>query len=212
MLSAYELEPRELVLYTDALITRGSVRTRQHRITDILNETAEPFLVLENVVVEEFGAHGQPVRSEYAQVNLEAVLFAVSNEPAPAMPELRTPKTPEQAIISVPPFNVIGTIHLMPMDGNLRDALSELMGRFLPVTDAVFWSERMGEARQQAALVAINHNRAHILAPHHEVDPWAGLGGPAASAPAGATSADVPGAEAPSAGAGAEGDAPDPWR
>ncbi len=27
-----------------------------------------------------------------------------------------------------------------------------------------------------AALVAVNHARAQILAPHHEVDPWAGLG------------------------------------
>ena len=26
-----------------------------------------------------------------------------------------------------------------------------------------------------AALVAVNHARCQILAPHHEVDPWAGL-------------------------------------
>ncbi len=68
MLSAYELEPRPLVLYTDALITRGSVRTRQHRITDILNESADPFLVLEDVTVEEFGrsrsAHSLRVRPD----------------------------------------------------------------------------------------------------------------------------------------------------
>jgi hypothetical protein len=211
MLAAYELEPRELMLYTDALITRGSVRTRQHRITDILNETPDSFLVLEDVTVEEFGGHGQPVRSEYAQVNLDAVLFAVSNEPVPPMPELRTPKTPEQAIISVPPFSVIGMIHLMPMDGNLRDALGELTGRFLPVTDAVFWSDRMGEARQQAALVAINHKRAHILAPHREVDPWAGLGGSATTTTADATSLGAPGGVSDAGGEGNSA-AQDPWR
>jgi hypothetical protein len=175
----YELATRQLVLYTDALITRGTVRTRQHRITDILNGSDDPFLILEDVTAEEFGSRGQPVRSEFAQVNLDAVLFAVANEPVPSMPELRTPKTPEQAIISVPPFSVIGTIHLMPLDGDLRSALHELTGRFLPVTNAVYWSDRMGEAREQALLVAINHHRAHILAPHREVDPWAGLGAPA---------------------------------
>ncbi len=166
---------KELVLYTDALITRGSVRTRQHRVTDILNLSEEPFLILEDVTVDEYGARTQPIRAAYAQVNLDAVLFAVAHEAVPPMPELRTPKTQEQAIISVPPFNVVGTIHLMPMGGSIRDALRELTGRFLPVTDATFWSDRVGEARQQALLVAINHHRAHILAPHREVDPWAGI-------------------------------------
>ncbi len=137
------------------------------------------------------------------------------------MPELRTPKTPEQAIISVPPFSVIGMIHLMPMDGNLREALTELTGRFLPVTEAVFWSDRMGEARQQAALVAINHQRAHILAPHREVDPWAGLGGASAAvspgtgarpaAGTGGTGGDEPGQAAVSPRSEAGG-AQDPWR
>lgn len=175
MFEAYEGGQKELVLYTDALITRGSVRTRQHRVTDILNQSEEPFLILEDVMVEEFGGRGQPIRSDYAQINLDAVLFAVANESVPPMPELRTPKTPEQAIISVPPFSVVGTIHLMPMGGSLRDALQELTGRFLPVTDATYWSDHVGEAREQALLVAINHHRAHILAPHRIVDPWAGL-------------------------------------
>lgn len=165
----------EITLYTDALITHGSVRTRQHRVTDILNLAEDPFLILENVVVDEYGERGSPVRADYAQINLDTVLFAVANTPVPTLPELRTPKTPEQAILSVPPFRIIGTIHLMPSDGNIRHALHELSSRFLPVTDAVFWSDRLGEARQQALILAVNHRRAQILAPHREVDPWAGL-------------------------------------
>jgi hypothetical protein len=170
-----ELGRAELTLYTDALITHGSIRTRQHRITDILNLAEEPFLILEEVTVDEYGGRAQPVRAEYAQINLDAVLFAVVNTPIEPMPELRTPKTPERAIISVPPFQVTGTIHLLPTEGNLREALHELTGRFLPVTEATFWSDRVGEARQTALLLAVNHHRAQILAPHREVDPWAGL-------------------------------------
>jgi hypothetical protein len=172
---------KELVLYTDALITRGSIRTRQHRVSDILNLSEEPFVILEDVTVDEYGSRSQPIKAAYAQVNLDAVLFAVANDQVPSMPELRTPKMPEEAIISVPPFSIVGTIHLMPMEGSLRDSLQELTGRFVPVTDATYWSERLGEARQQAALVAINHRRAHIMAPHRAVDPWAGLDHGAAS-------------------------------
>jgi hypothetical protein len=170
-----ELQGVELTLYTDALIARGTVRTRQHRITDILNLADDPFLILEDVTVEEFSSRGQPIRSAYAQVNLEAVLFAVANTPVEASPELRTPKLAEPAIVSVPPFTVTGLIHLLPTGGDLRAALTELTGRFLPITEATFWSDHLGEGRQTALVVAVNHGRAQILAPHQEVDPWAGL-------------------------------------
>lgn len=174
-----EMTRVELTLYTDALITHGTVRTSQRRITDILNLSEEPFLVLEDVLVEELGTRGEPIRADYAQVNLDAVLFAVVNEPARDAPELRTPKTKEQAILSIPPFKVVGTIHLMPTGGDLRQALVELTGRFIPVTDATYWSDPLGEARQQALLLAVNHKRTQILAQYTAVDPWAGLGGPA---------------------------------
>jgi len=182
----------ELVLYTDALITRGTVRTSQHRVSDILNMTDDLFLILEDVTIDEFGQHGATTRAAYAQVNLDSVLFAVANSEVPSLPELRTPKQAEEAIISVPPFRVTGAIHLLPSeDGNLRHSLTELTARFVPVTDATFWSDHLGEARQQALMVAVNHRRAQILAPHKEVDPWAGLGGSAPAPPPGP--GDVPG-------------------
>jgi len=171
-----EMAQVELTLYTDALITRGTVRTHQHRVTDILNLAEAPFLVLEDVTVEELGTRGEPIRAGFAQVNLEAVLFAVVHEPVHNLPELRTPKIQEQAILSVPPFKIVGTIHLLPTGGDLRDSLTELTGRFLPVTDAAFWSDRVGEARQHALLLAVNHRRTQILAQYQAVDPWAGLG------------------------------------
>ena len=98
-------------------------------------------------------------------------------------PELRVPKVSERALITIPPFTVTGHIHLMP-GRDLRQALDELTGRFIPVTDAVYWSDRVGEARTTALIAAVNHTRAQILAPHREVDPWAGLdrsGGTAAA-------------------------------
>ena len=163
-----------LTLYTDAFVIKGSVRTRQARITDVLNQADEGFLVLSDTVVDEYGARGMPVRSEFAQVNLGAVLFAVADTHIEARPDLRTPKVPEQALISIPPFRITGRVHVMP-ERDLREALSELTGRFIPITDATYWSDSVGEARATAPMVAINHQRAQILAPHREVDVWGGL-------------------------------------
>jgi hypothetical protein len=169
-----------LTLYTDAFIIRGTLVTRQRRITDILNNAEDRFLVLSDVTSDEYGSRGDTIRAEYAQINLTSVLFAVADTVVETSPELRTPKIPEEALISVPPFKVTGHIHLMP-ERNLREALTELTGHFLPVTAAAFWSDKVGEARQTAELVAVNHERAQILAPHQFVDPWADVGRPAAT-------------------------------
>jgi hypothetical protein len=163
-----------LTLYTDAYVVRGTTETRQRRISDVLNHAEEEFLVVSDVLLDEFGTRTQTIRADFAQVNLAAVLFAVADTGVVAVPELRTPKIPEMALISVPPFKVTGRIHLLP-ERDLREALTELTGRFIPVTDATFWSDVVGEARQTAAMVAVNHARAQILAPFRESDPWAGL-------------------------------------
>jgi hypothetical protein len=163
-----------LTLYTDAFVLNGSIETRQRRVTDILNQADESFLIVADVTFDEFGTTGQTTRAPYAQVNLASVLFAVAQDVVEPMPELRTPKNAEQALISIPPFKVAGDIHVLP-ERDLRFALAELTGTFIPVTNASYWSDVLGEARSRASLVAVNRARAQILAPHREVDPWVGL-------------------------------------
>jgi hypothetical protein len=163
-----------LVLYTDAFVIRGTIRTRQSRITDILNQADEPFVVITDAIMDEYGSKGFVSRTEYAQVNLGAVLFAVADTVTEARSDLRTPKVPELALISIPPFKITGRIHLLP-ERDLHEALSELTGAFIPVTDATYWSDTIGEARATAPMIAFNHSRAQILAPHTEVDLWAGV-------------------------------------
>jgi hypothetical protein len=199
-----------LTLYTDSYVIHGVLRTRHRRVTDILNEAEHDFVVLTDVVMDEYGSREIAVRAEYAQINLASVLFAVAETPVEASPELRTPKVPEQAMISIPPFRIIGRIHLLP-ERDMREALSELTGRFVPVTDVIYWSETAGEARTNATMVAFNHSRAHILAPHREVDPWEGLSRGAAfaaGAPAPDALGEVPaGVSSTSVAAGSQ----DPW-
>ena len=163
-----------LTLYTDSFVIRGSIRTRQRRVTDVLNLADEPFIIVTDATIDEYGSRGLASKADYAQVNLGAVLFAVTDEVIEARPDLRTPKVPEMAMITLPPFRITGRIHLLP-ERDLHEALSELTGNFIPVTEATYWSDTIGEARATAQLLAFNHSRAHILAPHTEVDPWHGL-------------------------------------
>jgi hypothetical protein len=163
-----------LTLYTDAYVVRCAIRTRQRRVSDILNQAEHDFLVVADAVFDEFGSRSETVRADFAQVNLSAVLFAVAGDSVEPVPELRTPKVQEQALVSVPPFRITGRIHVLP-ERDLREALSELTGRFLPVTDATYWSDTVNESRTSAPMVAINHARCQILAPYREADPWAGM-------------------------------------
>jgi hypothetical protein len=173
-------ERRSMTLYTDSYVIRGSASTRQHRLTDLLNNADQGYVVLEDVVIEEFGSKAEPQRAEFAQVNLDSILFAVSDTPVAPLPELRIPREPQQALVSVPPFKVVGFVHLS-VEAGIRDGLASLTGRFVPVTDATYWSETIGEPRQSAIMLAVNHRRAQIFAPYFVVDPWAGMPtGPAA--------------------------------
>jgi hypothetical protein len=166
--------PTEITLYTDSHLVRGRIRTRLRRLSDILNETEVTFVVLEDVRFEEFGSRALIEQTPFAQINLDTVLFAVAAEAMEAVPEMRTVKVPETALISLPPFRITGRIHLLP-ERDLRQALNELQGRFLPVTQATFWSDRLNEARTQAPMLAFSHARAQIMAPYQERDVWAGV-------------------------------------
>ena len=88
---------------------------------------------------------------------------------------------PELALISIPPFTITGQIHLLP-ERDLHEALDELIGPVRPGDRGDLLVGPVGEARTTALIVAVNHSRAQILAPHREVDPWAGLDRSAAPA------------------------------
>jgi hypothetical protein len=163
-----------ITLYTDSHVVRGELSTRQRRLTDALNATDASFLVLDNVVFEDFGVRAVLERAAYAQINLATILFAVAEAEVEPTPELRMTKVPEKALVSVPPFKITGRIHLLP-ERDLHQALSELLGRFVPMTEAIFWSDALGEARTSAPFLAVNHARAQILAPFKEQDVWAGV-------------------------------------
>ena len=208
-----------ITLFTDSLLVHGQIRTRQRRLSDVLNASETSFLVLEDVTFEEFGSRAIADRASYAQINLATVLFGVADQAVEPLPEMRMVKLKQMAILNVPPFHITGFIHLPP-EADLHSALQEFEGRFLPVTDATYWSDRINEPRTTAPMVAVNHARAHILAPYEQRDVWEVPGaraGRSASRPAPAASSETwPSADQPSgsetAGPGAAPGTGDPWR
>lgn len=165
----------DITLFTDSHVIRGHIETRLRRLSDVLNQAEHDFLVVADAVMDELGTTGQPVtRADFAQVNLNSLLFAVTDSIVEPQPEMRLVKSPEDALIVVPPFKVVGRIHVLP-DRSLSEALAELTGRFIPVTEACYWSDRLREPRTSASFVAFNRPLAHVLASHHEQDPWGGL-------------------------------------
>ena len=165
----------QLTMFTDAHVIRGFVTTRYRRLSDVLNEAEHDFIVVGDAVIDEYGQKGQPDRAEFAQVNLNTLLFAVTDSIVEPQPEMRLVKSPEDALIIVPPFKVVGRIHVLP-DRPMQDALAQLVGRFIAVTDATYWSDALREPKIAASFVAFNHARAHVLASHRVQDPWAGIG------------------------------------
>lgn len=160
----------DLTLYTDTYVIRGAITTRHRRLSDLLNLNDDEFLVLSDATMEPLSRRGSNYSAPYAQVNLGAVLFAVATEVIAAQPELRTPKVAEATLISIPPFSVTGHIHLLP-EREIRVALQELHGRFLPVTEATFWSESLDVAPTTAPMLAVNHALAQILSPYSATNP-----------------------------------------
>jgi hypothetical protein len=169
------LHPVPITLYTDAFVVKGQLDTRHHRLSDVLNESTDGFLVLADARFDAYRSAANLIHADFAQVNLASVLFVVTDEAVEPDPLQAIPRVTEQAMIAIPPFSITGRIHLQP-ERPLREALGMLHGAFVPVTDATYRSDSLGEARTSAVMVPVNHSRCQILAPHHEVDPWAGLG------------------------------------
>ena len=158
----------------------ASCRTRQHRVTDILSLVEDP-------VPYPRGRHRRGVRAArgvieaaFARIDLDTVLFAVATTPVEPVPELRTPKVPEEAIISIPPFRVTGTMHLLPSEGNLRAALSG--SRVVSCRSPRHASRPTTSASRarRRCWSRWNHRRAQILAPHQVRDLRSDVDAPAA--------------------------------
>ena len=85
-----------MTLYTDTFVISGTIQTRQRRLSDILNFADDEFIVIGDAVLEGLGGRGPRHAAQNAQVNLGAVLLAVSQEEVEPLPGAAHPEDPRK--------------------------------------------------------------------------------------------------------------------
>jgi len=159
-------------LYTEHYLVRGRIST-PHGLLEALNDAGDE-LVLEDAFFDEFASREIVGQAPFAQVNLAMAILAALDDEFEDGAEPRERASGDQVMIGAPPYRVTGHVEL----GNQRDLrqlLDRMSGRFIEVTDATFWSEALNEPRKRTSLLAVNHARAHVVAPFEERDVWAGV-------------------------------------
>ena len=159
-------------LYTEHYLVRGRISTPRG-LVEALNGSDDE-LVLEDAFFDEFASREIVGQAPFAQVNLAMVILAALDQEFEDGAEPAERPSGDQVMIGVPPYRVTGHVEL----GNQRDLrqlLDHMSRRFIEVTDAIFWSEALNEPRKRTSTLAVNHARAHLVAPFEERDVWAGV-------------------------------------
>lgn len=150
-----------LTLATDSLIVEGKLTTRRTRLTDLLNDPNNDYLILNDPVFLELGSRRLLSKGDVAQVRMSDVLFVHASDPTESNSPERMPKKPVKATLQLPPFTIEGTIYL-PHEADLRMALAAYDDKWEPVTGATYRAYGVAEGVRSVDLLVVNHARAHV--------------------------------------------------
>lgn len=160
-------------LYTEHYLVRGRISAPQGSLLEALNRAGDE-IVLEDAFFDEFASREIVGQAAFAQVNLTMVILAALDDEFEDGAESPERASGGHVMIGVPPYRVTGHVELGNQPG-LRQLLDRMSGRFVEVRDATFWSESLNEPRKRTGALAVNHARAHVVAPFEERDVWAGV-------------------------------------
>jgi hypothetical protein len=162
----------ELALYTDALVIEGRIRSEGASLAQLLSGAGE-FLTVEEARVDEHASRGNPVLAPFVRVRMDDVRFAVADLPAGIDPD----DAPTAYImLAVPPFVVTGRLGRPDRGEGIRDLLAVLPDGFVEILGGAYVSEPLGVSQRRSPVIVVNAPRIQALAPHRDVNPWAGLG------------------------------------
>jgi hypothetical protein len=150
-----------LTVVTAQLIIQGTIQTRLHRLTDVLNEPDIAHLVLLDASFMEPGSRRLTARAAVAQVQLAEILFTHTSGPTDSGSAMRTPKQAVPATLLAPPYTIEGQIHLA-YESELKLALEAYSDRFVPVTGARYWAYGVAESPNHVDLLLVNHSKVHV--------------------------------------------------
>ena len=150
-------------VYTDAYRVAGTVETRFSRVAEILNQLSGAHLAVERATITEYSDPSGSRSAPSALVAVEAILVMVAaGLEGVTSTEMRVPKRPVRAELSLPPLRVDGRIHVSegsrPIDGLLN-----MPDRFIAMTDASLTSAAHSHLERTASVAAVRRDRAHVL-------------------------------------------------
>ena len=150
-------------VYTDAYRVAGTVETRFSRVAEILNQLTGAHLAIENATITEYSDPGGSRVAPFALVAVDSILvMIVSGLDGETSAEMRVPKRPVRAELSLPPLRITGRIHVAegsrPIDGLLN-----MPDRFVAMTDASLTSGAHAELERTASVLAVRRDRAQVL-------------------------------------------------
>jgi hypothetical protein len=150
-------------VYTDAYRVAGTVETRFSRVAEILNQLTGAHLAIESATITEYSDPGGARVAPSALVAVDSILVMIaSGLDGGTSTEMRVPKRPVRAELSLPPLRVAGRIHVAegsrPIDGLLN-----MPDRFVAMTDASLSAAGHPELERTASVLAVRRDRAQVL-------------------------------------------------
>ena len=150
-------------VYTDAYRVAGTVETRFSRVGEILNQLTGAHLAVERATITEYSDPGGSRVAPLALVAVDSILVMIaSGLDGGTSTEMRVPKRPARAELSLPPLRVAGRIYVAegsrPIDGLLN-----MPDRFVAMTDATLTSAAHVELERTASVLAVRRDRAQVL-------------------------------------------------
>jgi hypothetical protein len=150
-------------LFTAAYRVSGTTLTRFSRVTDIVNLQPTTHIVVEQATVTEYGDPAGSIPVPHVLVAIDELLFLIVAETdTDARPEMRIPKRPVRAQVALPPFRLLGTVHVAP-GSRPADGLLNVSDRFVPMTDVSVSSTAYPEVNLTAPAVALQRAMAHVI-------------------------------------------------
>ena len=150
-------------LFTAAYRISGTMLTRFSRVTDIMNLQPTSHMVIEEATVTEYGDPAGGIPVPHVLISIDELLFVVVAETdAEARPEMRIAKRPVRAQVALPPFRLLGTVHVA-QGSRPADGLLNVSDRFVPMTDVSVSSTAHPEISLTAPAVALQRAMAHVI-------------------------------------------------
>jgi hypothetical protein len=150
-------------VYTAAYRVSGVVRTRFTRVAEILNQLSGSHLTVEHATISEYADSMSTIGAPSALVAVDEILAMIATDlDGETRGDMRIPKRPVRAQLSIPPLRLTGSIHV-PVGSRPVDGLLNVPDRFMPMTDATLASGAYPELQRAAPVLALRRDRAHVL-------------------------------------------------